>query len=446
MSETGSWAVVTVSAGDREGLAGAVHRLADRLTAEPDGPLGAALAPPGPGGPEHRFRQAVVARDRAHAALLLREPDPALVFTGDGTGARSLVYLFPGVGEQYVGLAVAAYHHLPAYRAALDECADLLGPHLGQDIRDVLYPDGGERPAPTAGWVLRGGGQDAQLSGTAIAQPAVFAIEYGIARLLQSWGLTPTALLGYSIGEYVAAAVSDVLSLPDAVRLVAGRAVLIDSAPTGAMTMVPLPPGELAGHLADGVCLAAVNGAELCVASGPLPGIDRLERALAGAGVTTLRVPTRHAFHSSMMDVVSEPLRRLLTTVTLRPPAVPFLSNVTGDWISDGDATDPGYWARHLSHTIRFTDNVARLWRLPDVLCVEAGPGQMLTSLVNLHPDRPPADAAVVLSPLSRLRSPHGELAGMLGVAAQAWVRGVEVDWPEVVLDRLPAASLPSRR
>jgi acyl transferase domain-containing protein len=405
--------------------------LADRLAAEPDAPLAAALTPPR----RLPFRQAVVGRDRAHAARLLREPDPSLVFTGNGGGSRSLVYLFPGVGEQYVGLGAAAYRHLPGFRAALDDCADHLRPHLGQDIRDVLYPDDDDRPAPAAGWVLRGDHPAPPLSATAVAQPLVFAVEYGLARLLQGWGLVPSALLGYSIGEYVAATVAGVLSLPDAARLVARRAALIDAAPAGAMTLVPLPPDGLAVHLSDEVCLAAVNGVRLCVASGPVPAIERLERALAAEGVATLRVPTRHAFHSSMMDGLEEPLRGLLATVTLRPPRLPFLSNVTGGWIGDREATDPGYWARHLSHTIRFTENVARLWRLPSVFGVETGPGQMLASLVNVHPDRPSGDAAVVVSPLSRLNSPHGELAALLSVPARAWVRGIEVDWPAVVVE-----------
>ncbi|MCZ7476255.1 acyltransferase domain-containing protein [Micromonospora sp. WMMC273] len=402
-----------MSAATPEGLRAAADQLARALAEHPE------AAPPAPPAGE-RHRLAIIARDAEHARALLANPAPALVATSEVTAAAagSLVFLFPGVGDQRAGMARAAYDTMPDFRSALDECAELLMPDLGTDIREALFST---TDAASATDLIR----------TRIAQPLVFAVEYALATLLRRWGLHPSAMLGYSVGEYAAACIAGVLDLPDALHLLARRAELIEAAPRGSMLLVQLGPDALSGYLTDGVSLAAVNGPSVCVAAGPTEAVERLERTLLSQAVPAMRVKSEHAFHSPMMAPIVAPLLAELGKVSLRPAGIPFLSNVSGGWIDDA-ATTPTYWAQHLTQPVRFTDNVAQMWQLPSVLAVETGPGQMLCSLANLHPDRPTNTTAHVVPALSRMASPHGEVVALLTVAAQAWVRGFPVDWHAV--------------
>ena len=272
---TETWQVFRVSAETPDALVRNLERWPDERT-------------------EGRYRLAVVARDPAHARELLAQGKPGLVARGEAGDPGSLVFLFPGVGDQYAGMARALYATLPDFRAALDECADLLGPDLGCDLRAVLFPAEGVEPA-------------ADPVRTRIAQPLVFSVEYALATVLQRWGLRPGAMLGYSIGEYTAACVSGVLALPDALHLVARRAELIEAAPPGAMLLVQLAADALTPYLTDGVALAAVNGPGVCVVAGPVAAVARLERELLSQAVPAMRAKTEHAFHSPMMAPIEPP-------------------------------------------------------------------------------------------------------------------------------------------
>ncbi|GAA3716309.1 acyltransferase domain-containing protein [Nonomuraea antimicrobica] len=315
----------------------------------------------------------------------MRERHPA--------GERPVVFMFPGVGDHYAGMSQGLYEHEPAFRASMDRCFGLLTAELGQDVRALLYP--GEAPRRTRGrpdvraLLNRGARPPAGLDRTRVLQPLVFSVEYALAELLMSWGIEPAGLLGYSIGEYVAACVAGVLPLDQALALVVRRADLIETLPAGAMLVVLLGEDELTARLGDDLSLAAVDGERLCVAAGPVPAVERLERDLAAAGVAHLRVGARHAFHSRMMAPIEPYLEGLARTFTLRPPAIPFLSNVTGAWITAEQATDPRYWAGHLHRTVRFHDGLTELWAMPSAIALEVGVGTMLTGLADQHPDRP---------------------------------------------------------
>src|SRR6185436_1554020 len=248
-------------------------------------------------------------------------------------------------------------------------------------LRDLLRPRG-----ETAG----------PLDRTAVAQPAMFALGWALAQLWISWGIRPSALLGYSLGEYTAACLAGVMSLADGLALVARRARLIAGLPPGAMLAVPIPADEvesgLLPRLAPSLSLAAENGPGVSVVSGPVEAVEELERRLAGEGTACRRLPTTHAFHSAMMEPVREGLAALLAEMAaggrLAPPEVPYLSNVTGTWITAEQATDPLYWAAHLCRPVRFGRALEALWGRPRPVLLEVGPGQGLSTLALQHPAR----------------------------------------------------------
>ncbi len=235
-----------------------------------------------------------------------------------------MAFLFPGQGSQHPGMAAALYGAEPVFRAELDRACDLLRPLLGRDLRDLLFGAAGE-----------------ELARTEIAQPALFAVEHALARLWMAWGIRPAALLGHTIGEYVAACLAGVFSLEDALALVAARGRRMAAMAPGAMLAVSLPEAEVRPFLTGDLSLAAVNAPSRTVVSGPAAAVEALAAALEAGGVRHRRLHTSHAFHSAMMEPALAPFAEALKRVRLSPPSIPFVSNVTGTWITAGQATDP---------------------------------------------------------------------------------------------------------
>ncbi|HEX2210692.1 MAG TPA: amino acid adenylation domain-containing protein, partial [Longimicrobium sp.] len=356
---------------------------------------------------------------------------------------RPVAFLFPGLGMHHAGMARGLYEAEPVFRAAVDECCALLLPVLGTDLRQVLYPSASAASAASekaggegeGGWDLRallrrgGAGESSPLDDTRMAQPAVFAVEYALAELWMSWGVRPRALLGHSLGEYVAACVAGVLRLEDALRLVALRARLIGELPAGAMLAVPLGEAAVREVLPPALDLAAVNTPESCVVAGGVAEVEAFEATLAERGIVSRRLVAGHAFHSRAMEPVAGELERLVAGFELRAPQIPVVSNVTGTWLGDDEARSPAYWARHLCRTVRFADGVAALRREPGWALLEVGPGQTLGAWALQHPaDGVPEDRAV----FSSLRHPHNrvdDLAFLLESLGGLWAAGGAVDW-----------------
>jgi acyl transferase domain-containing protein len=266
---------------------------------------------------------------------------------------------------------------------------------------------------------------------TALAQPLVFVVEYALAQLLWQWGLRPQAMLGYSLGEYVAACLAGVLSLPDALRLVAGRARLIDALEEGAMLAVMLPAAEVEPYLDAHSDLAIINSPTTCVLAGPTDSIVRSEQRLLADDIACRRVETTHAFHSQMLSPLVEQLTALARSVTLHAPRIPYLSNVSGTWVSDAQATDPAYWAQHMCQTVRFADGVAHLLEETDCLLLEVGPGQALSFFVKQHPSCTGARRSQVhpLLPAAHGQQQQDPQAFVLTTLARLWLAGVPLDW-----------------
>lgn len=371
------------------------------------------------------YRRAFVARDTTQAARLLRKPGAAGPVTD-----RPVHLLFPGVGDHHAGMCTSLYRDEPVFRHWLDTCAGL----LDTDILEVLRSqEETAKPAHPSGIDLaallgRRDGPTNAIDRTAVAQPLVFAVEYALAKLLLHWGIRPAGLAGYSVGEYVAATVAGVFTLPDACTVIARRAALIEELPRGAMTVVMLGEAELIPKLGPELSLAAVDGPALCVAAGPLDAVEALEKQLTEDGVASLRATASHAFHSTMLDPVAEALAALLGEVSLRPPRLPLLSNVTGAWLTGEQATDPGYWVRHTCATVRFHDQLTTLWRdAANPLVVETGAGQLLGGLAAQHPGAP-ADPTVFAT-LPAAGTATDDRAAVLTTAGLLWQAGADLDW-----------------
>lgn len=403
---------------------------------------------------EHRRMLVAASREDALEAFEQRDPR-RLLGAVHPSGEARVVLLLPGLGDLEPGLGQELYEREDAFRDAIDECAELLRPHFGdRDVREVLFPQGGDTaPQGDPGDGLRrllGRGQADALR-TAEAQPALFVFEYALARLWSTWGVEPQAMVGYSLGEYVAACLAGVFSLPDALRVVAARARWLDDLAPGAMLAVSLAEERVREILAQAdvatqadmeLDIAAINGPEVIVVAGTPAAVDSLERRLHEMGETCRRLRTTHAFHTALMEPVAGPLADLLRELDLQAPRVPFLSNVTGDWITEEEATDARYWTRHLCQPVRFAEAVATLAAEPGQVLLELGAGRQLGALVMQHPVW--QTAPVVVSSLADDWREVGETAGVVTALGRLWLAGVEPDWDGFRLERRRRVPLPT--
>jgi amino acid adenylation domain-containing protein len=363
-------------------------------------------------------RRAVVAGDAAEAVRLLSKRERTQT-RSKPNDAPEVCFLFPGQGSQHPNMAREIYDTEPVFRQWVDRCADLLRPHLDTDLRTLLYP-----PAGTSEEVKR------SVTETVNAQPAIFTIEYALAQLWMSWGIRPKAMVGHSIGEFVAACLAGVISLDDALALVALRGRMMQQLPAGGMLSVRLPETDIRKRLQAPLSLAAVNSPSLCVIAGPLKSLEQFEQELNGESVACRRLVTSHAFHSAMMDPLIEPLAGALAKTQLAQPQIPYLSGVTGTWITAAEATDPRYWARHAREPVRFSAAIQELRKNPPAILLEVGPGNVLATLARQHNAFPAGQ--VILSSLSDGFSGEGDSEALLSALGNLWLAGAKPDWNAV--------------
>jgi phthiocerol/phenolphthiocerol synthesis type-I polyketide synthase E len=364
-----------------------------------------------------RQRRILVCQGRDDALEALRTMDPTRVHSRlDPHRMTPTVFMFPGQGAQYVGMAREVYAEEPVFRETVDRCSELLRPHLGLDLREVLYPAGAPEEAAE------------RLRGTAITQPALFVVEYALATLFRHWGYVAEAMIGHSIGEYVAATLSGVFRLEDALRLVAARGALMQEMPAGSMLSVSLPEAEVRASMPETLDLAAVNGPAQTVVAGPAEEVEAYRAALESRGVQVQPLHTSHAFHSRMMDPIVARFEALVAETERKRPEIAFVSNVTGTWITEEEARDPGYWARHLRGAVRFDDGLRMLMQEPERCLVEVGPGRSLATLCRRHPARDPK--MVVLTTLPHARDDQSDLQMIWSTVGDLWLEGLEPKWP----------------
>jgi amino acid adenylation domain-containing protein len=371
-----------------------------------------------------RARRFILATSEEHLLSQLHPDQDHLVRTLDSPLAppnttlleeshTGIVFLFPGQGSQQVNMGRELYEMEPVFRSAVDECAQLLIPVMGEDIRDIIYP---KQNTPDT---------SDRINNTLYAQPALFVIEYALSCLWKSWGIKPAAFAGHSIGEFVAAHLAGVFSLKDGLRLIAARGKMMAELPPGSMLSVRASHNIVIPLLPPDLSLAAVNSPELCVVSGPTSGIMAFSAKLESLSVRNKILYTSHAFHSAMMEPVFEPFLQLVASVPLNLPRLPIASTATGKWLTDSEATSPAYWAGHLRTTVRFSDAINTLLDNGSRLMLEVGPGKVASVLARQHRTKFAATA------ISSLDADEGasQYQAILKALGQLWLNGIEPDW-----------------
>jgi iturin family lipopeptide synthetase A len=407
--------LLLLSARTPDALAAGAANLRQFLVAHPETNLADAAYTTQVGRAAFAYRHMLVCDSVADAVRQLEVGAPTPVPLAQGKGS-SVVFMFPGQGTQYAGMGKDLYHTEEVFRSEVDRCAQLLHPALGFDLRTVLFAGGAE--SDHAQDVLRQ---------TNVAQPALFVVEYALARQLAHWGVSPDAMVGHSLGEYVAACVAGVFSLPDALELVARRGSLIAGLPAGRMLAVQASGQTVQALMGDGVWLAATNAPAICTASGTDSAIAALEVVLQERDIAFQRLHTSHAFHSDMMDPILDEFAAVVSRLQLHAPRIPFVSNVTGTWITDEQATSAAYWCTHLRQGVRFSECVQTLMQLHAALFVEVGPGRSLTILAKLHTE---ADVAVrTVTTLPDAKTAASSAATLMRTAGVLWTNGVRMDW-----------------
>ncbi len=369
------------------------------------------------------YRRAVVCNEITDAITQLKVPAVQL-----SKEQPTPIFLFPGQGSQYPNMAKGLYETQPIFRQVLDQCAALL--ELDHSLLEILA-------------------SEKRIIQTQYTQPALFAVEYALAQLWQHWGLRPKAMLGHSIGEYVAACLAGVFDLETALRLVTWRGQLMQQQPHGAMLSVALAPADIRPRLKDALTLAATNGPQLCVVSGSEAEIATFQVELQQSNISCCRLHTSHAFHSPLMELMIAPFVAAVGKANLSPPTIPFISNVTGTWITPEEATDPGYWGRQARQTVHFSEGVTELLQLAEPVFLEVGPGQTLTTLTRQH-----FSASVQAPTASSLPHPKAAKVGadlqqLFTAAGQVWSAGVSVAWDQLQTEqhrRVPLPTYPFER
>lgn len=411
------WQVLPLSAQSPAALRQAAQALGEHLDAHADTSLADVAFTLQTGRRTLPLRAAIVSDGATSAARELRAAEGVL-----GHPARApevppeVAFLLPGGGTQHANMGLALYRSEPVFRETVDQCCETLRQAEGLDLLALLYPPPGQEARA-----------DAQLARIEFTQPALFVVEYALARLWMSRGVQPTLLLGHSLGEYVAACLAGVFSLDDALRLVALRGRLMQSMPAGAMTAIALPESELASFVAAGCDIAAVNGTQLCVLAGPVKAVEAAEQALLARQLMPRRLHVEVASHSAMTEGIALALQKAVGAVPRHAPKIAFLSNVTGRPITAEQATDPTYWARHLRGTVRFADGLEVILRTPGRVLLEVGPGETLSGLARQHPLAHTA-AGIWPSQAHPQQQVHNERQ-MAQALASLWSAGVAIDW-----------------
>lgn len=380
-----------------------------------------------------RYRRSIVAQSQEDLRQALISPRSSRIRSGIARGdAPQVVFLFPGQGSQYVNMGLGLYRSMPVFRQAINACSELLEAHLKLDLRTLLYPASGDEEK-----------SEDLLHQTWITQPAIFAVEYAMAKTWMHCGIHPAAMLGHSVGEYVAACIAGVFSLQDALALLVERGRLVHALEPGAMLAVPLSASELAPLIDGRVSIAADNSPEQRIVTGTVADIFALEEALSGRGIECKRLRASRAFHSAMLDPVIDDFVDHCRKFSLHAPDIPFLSNLTGTWITAEQATDPSYWGAQLRSTVQFSSCLKQLAAIPDCALLEVGPGETLLNFARQH-DHIGTNHPLIPS-MRHARSKQDDYETWLTNMGRLWLNGIEPDWKALHADDRPMrVSLPT--
>ncbi|HED33131.1 MAG TPA: acyltransferase domain-containing protein [Gammaproteobacteria bacterium] len=381
------------------------------------------------------FRRIVVA-DSCNDLLraLSGEKPGCLINQKSNENTQTVCFMFTGQGAQYINMCRGLYQSEAVFKDTLDQCAGLLSQHLSLNILDIIYPDKDKTESATA-----------QLNETQYTQPALFAIEYAMAKLFLSWGVVPGAMIGHSIGEYVAACIAGLFTLEDALKLVCSRGRLMQGLEKGSMLVVPLDEDVVEVYLNDEVSIAGLNAPGLTVVSGNDIAIDVLTDALAQKDIETTRLHTSHAFHSSMMEPILEEFKSLFRDITFGEILIPYISNTSGSWVQSDEVSSADYWANHLRDTVRFADGMRTLMSSSDAVFIECGPGYTLSTFARQNVEKHNGHSII-----QSIRHPKQEVDDKsiaLEALGRLWLAGVDIEWNlahgELARRRIPLPTYP---
>ncbi len=424
-------AVLLLSAHSEDALGEAADNLAAHLEVHPDTGLEDVARTLREGRSRQAHRRAVVAGSVDEAVAALRDPGSLVARSGVTAGQPGAIFLFPGGGVQYAGMARGLHAAYPVFRDALEACATAFG-----ERSPVLETITGASPA------------DGDIERPTVALPCLFSVEFALARLWMSAGVEPDALVGHSMGEYTAACLAGVMSLEDACDLVHERARLFEQLDEGAMLAIPLDEHEILDRRPEALSIAALNAPRSSVVSGPVEVVEAFAARLSAEDIDTRRVPIAVAAHSTMIDSIVDEFRAVVEGIDLRPPERPCVSNVTGGWLTPEDATDPRYWVRHLRETVRFADGIATALGESDGAVVEVGPGRALSAFARTSPEFD--HGRVIVHSLRRENDVLDDGTFFLAALGAAWTSGLEPLWGAVnaapVARRVPLPTYPFQR
>lgn len=347
-------------------------------------------------------------------------------FVLDKTKNKLVAFLFPGQGSQYHNMMKDLYEKESIFKEIVDHCSEILKKYTKADIREIIFSSKDE----------------GKINQTKITQPSIFVIEYALARLLKTWGITPDLMIGHSIGEIVASCLAGVFSLEDALKLIAYRGIITQSLEGGAMLSVNLPE-KIALQYVDNekISLSAVNSQTQCVLSGREKDINALQNMLASKGIETHFLKTSHAFHSHMMDDGLKQYREILSTITLCEPSAKIMSTVTGDFLHAEQATDVEYWIKHLRNTVRFSDAIVKSLKDREYMCVEVGPGNILNNLAKSNLE---SSQNCFISLFPKKSVDLQEHKSLLHGIGQFWSHGGKIHWTSLHGVKCRRISLPT--
>ena len=402
------WQLLVLSAKTAPALAAASDRLAAWLEANPRAALADVAFTLQAGRTRHAHRRAIVGRSSSEAARLLRDAAAGTRSVSERQHAP-VAFLFPGHGKQHAGMARALYRVSAEFRSALDRCAGIARGVADLPLLEVLCAERDDASAAAA------------IDRPALAATAIVSVSYALAQMWIAAGVTPAVMLGHSLGEYVAACLAGVLTLEDAISLVAARGRLIERLPRGRMIAAALPVEDAQRFAHRDVAIAAINGPRSVVFSGPPSAIGALEDQLTARAIKHRALRAEHAYHSAMFDPILDAYHAEVQRVRLREPRIPYVSSLTGQWIHPEEATSPAYWLRQTRETVRCHDGLRAVLADPARILLDAGPGGALAALARQSPE---ARDATIAASLPAPHDPASELATVLHAAAQLWSSG----------------------
>ncbi|HLN61120.1 MAG TPA: beta-ketoacyl synthase N-terminal-like domain-containing protein, partial [Symbiobacteriaceae bacterium] len=407
--------LLTVSARTPAALEALTTNLADHLDRNPGANLSAVAYTLLAGRREFPYRRTLVCRSAEEAAKALRERDPRRILSSTvETGDRTVMFVFPGQGVQYLNMGRDLYEQVPGFRSAIDRCAALLQEEFGFDIRTILYADPDRHEEADKG-----------LQNTMYGQAALFVTEYALASWLMEAGVKPECMIGYSFGEYVAACLAGVFSLEDGLRLVVARGQLMAETEPGAMLAVAMSEEGARAYETDEMCVSGINGPNQTVLSGAREVVHALKAELEAKGVDCRLLNTAQAFHSHLMDPILESFRAALQKVRFHAPQIPYISSLTGTWIRPEEAIAPDYWVRQLRGAVRFADGLQALLAKPLPIMLEIGPAHSLASFLREIPQAP---KHVIIYTMRHQREQVSDTDVLLSTVGRVWLAGGKVD------------------